>query len=371
MHRNIPDEVVSPMDFGVRFPDEEAARKYIEERRNKGKPPVCPVCGSPAHEWRRPRPKHRRRPDLPDYYPGYYKCGSRKCRKGFTVKDNSIFSYSHIPLHRWLHAIYCLLTEIKGKSSRQLARRWARVCQKSGWHLGHRIREVMSRYKENLSLGGDTEADESYFYEKRKNKHLSKRRNRSKSIGVMGIVERNGGKVVFQVLPDAANIKKGKLRIEPDTSKEMLMGILCKYVEEGSTVFTDGNPSYNDLDSLGYNHYSVVHSDKIYVIGGYIHTNGIESVWRLPKDASRAVYYRTSHEHLQRYLDEIAYRWNEKTAEISVMDALDAFVDMCWGVSLPWKKLTADPIDLLTARVEACKKACALAPELPRIRPRY
>ena len=42
MHRNIPDEVVSPMDFGVRFPDEEAARKYIEERRNKGKPPVCP-----------------------------------------------------------------------------------------------------------------------------------------------------------------------------------------------------------------------------------------------------------------------------------------------------------------------------------------
>jgi len=370
MHRNIPDEVVSPMDFGVRFPDEEAARKYIEERRNKGKPPVCPVCGSPAHEWRRPRPKHRRRPDLPDYYPGYYKCGSRKCRKGFTVKDNSIFSYSHIPLHRWLHAIYCLLTEIKGKSSRQLARRWARVCQKSGWHLGHRIREVMSRHKEGLELGGDVESDESFYYEKRKNKHLSKRGKRSKSIGVIGIKERNGGKVVFQVLPNVMEYKDGELKIAPDTSKETLMGIFCKYVEVGSTTFTDGNPSYNYLDSLGHNHYSVIHSDKIYVIGGYIHTNGIESTWRIPKDASRAVYYRTSHEHLQRYLDEIAYRWNEKTAEISVMDALDAFVDMCWGVSLPWKKLTADPIELLTARVEACKKACASAPELPRTRPR-
>jgi transposase-like protein len=369
MQRNIPDEeVVSPMDFGVRFFNEEAAREYLEELRWGGKP-VCPVCGSPAREWRRPRPKHLKRPGLPDYYPGYYKCGSRKCRKGFTVKDNSIFSYSHIPLHRWLHAIYCLQTELKGKSSRQLASRWARMCQKSGWHLGHRIREVMSRHKENLMLGGDAETDESYFYEKRKNKHL-KNKHKNNSIGVMGIVGRNGGKVVFQVLPDAVKEKKGKLRIEPDTSKEMLMGILCKYVEEGSTVFTDGNPSYNALESLGYNHYSVVHSDKIYVIGGYIHTNGIESVWRVPKDASRAVYYRTSHEHLQRYLDEIAYRWNEKTAKMPVMDALGAFVNMCWGVSLPWKKLTAEPIELLTAHVAACRKACSSAPEPPRSRPR-
>jgi transposase-like protein len=229
----------------------------------------------------------------------------------------------------------------------------------------------MSRHKENLMLGGDAETDESYFYEKRKNKHLKKRRNRSNSIGVMGIVGRNGGKVVFKVLPDAVKAKKGKLRIEPDTGKEMLMGILCKYVEEGSTVFTDGNPSYNDLESLGYSHYSVVHSEKIYVIGGYIHTNGIESVWRIPKDASRAVYYRTSHEHLQRYLDEIAYRWNEKTAKVPVMDALGAFVDMCWGISLPWKKLTAEPIDLLTARVADCRKACSSAPELPRSRPKH
>ena len=113
MQRNIPDEeVVSPMDFGMRFSSEEAAREYLEQLRWGGNP-ICPKCGSPAKTWLRPRPKHLKlkHPDLPD------------CRKGFTVKDNSIFSYSHIPLHRWLHAIYCLQTEPKGKSSRQLASR--------------------------------------------------------------------------------------------------------------------------------------------------------------------------------------------------------------------------------------------------------
>ncbi|MCL2282435.1 MAG: IS1595 family transposase [Fibromonadales bacterium] len=306
------------MDFGARFPDEESAREYLEWQRWGGNP-VCPVCGSPAKAWL------RKRPGLPDCYSGWYKCRYRKCRKAFTVKHDSIFSHTQIPLHSWLHAIFCLLTELKGKSARQLAKRWAKVkSYKSGWHLGHRIREAMSADKKNAMLDDDVESDESPFGGKRRNKHWDKKSDNKKT-WAMGMVERNGGKVVFKVIPD--------------TSKETLLGLLCQYVELGSTVFTDGCPSYDKVESLGYEHHSVIHSKKIYVLGGYVHTNTIESIWRIAKDASRAVYHRPSPKHLHRYLDEIAYRRNNKTTEVPIMDALAKFIDLCWGVSLPWDKL--------------------------------
>jgi len=363
---NISDiDVVSPIDFGLRIPDNEAAREYLEWRRWGGKP-VCPACGSPAKLWK--------------CRPGYYKCGNRKCMKGFTVRSNSIFSRSHIPLHHWLHAIYTLLTEMKGKSSRQLGSRIAKVkSYKSAWHLGHRIREVMAADKKNIMLSSDIEADESPFSGKRKGKHWDKKKN-DKKTWVMGMKERNG-KVVLKVLPDTARlkkdkevitldtssekllytlcqsgininelldtlyktgkvtIKKDKIVIVSDTSSEMLLGILCKYVDIHSTIFTDGNPAYNKVGSLFYDHNKTIHKDKIYVVGDSIHTNGIESIWRLAKDSYRAVYYRPSPTHLQRYLDELMFRWNNKTDKEPIMEALGKFVDLCWGVTLPWDKL--------------------------------
>ena len=333
MEKHTYAEIVSPMDFGARFPNEESAREYLEWRR-WGDNPVCPACGSPAKAWLRKRPGH------PDCYSGWYKCCRRKCRKAFTVRYDSIFSDSHIPLHSWLHAIFCLLTELKGKSARQLAKRWAKVkSYRSGWHLGHRIREVMAADKENTELGGKVEGDESPFGGKRRNKHWDKK-NDDKKTWAMGLVERNGDKVVFKVLPDTAKTnKKGEVKIESDRGKEMLLGMICRYVKYGSTVFTDGYQSYNEVESLGYEHHSVIHSKKVYALGGYVHTNTIESMWRIAKDASRAVYYRPSPRHLHRYLDEIAYRRNNKTAEVPIIDALDKFVDLCWGVSLPLHKL--------------------------------
>ena len=105
------------------FPDEERARTYLEGRLwPKGV--LCPDCKSGARITTRAG--------------GYYRCNA--CKLDFTVRTGTVFERSHVPLHKWVYAMYLLVTARKGISSMQLAKEIG-ITQKSAWFVLHRLRE--------------------------------------------------------------------------------------------------------------------------------------------------------------------------------------------------------------------------------------
>ena len=108
-------------------------------------------------------------------------------------------------------------------------------------------------------------------------------------------------------------------------------------VAPGSTVYTDEHRGYNGL--LGYFRTPVNHSVRVFVQGD-AHTNGIESFWALFKRGYHGVYHWMSRKHLQKYVDECAFRLNRKGNEM-----LEVFSDVVQNATdakqLPYKQLIA------------------------------
>ena len=125
------------------FPDQESARLYLESRLWPDGV-RCPFCGSDHVTTRKG---------------GYYRCNACEAGENFTVRTNTIFERSHVPLHKWVYAMYLLVTARKGISSMQLAKEIG-VTQKTAWFMLGRLREAMGSDDEIDKLRGTVEIDE-------------------------------------------------------------------------------------------------------------------------------------------------------------------------------------------------------------------
>jgi transposase-like protein len=275
------------------FADEGRAHAYLVQTRWPDGTVICPICGGSNVFWL----ANQRR----------FKCREKHARAQFSAKVGTIFEDSPLPLKHWMLATWMISNCKNGISSYELARALG-VTQKTAWFMNHRIRLAMQG-DNGGKLNGEVEVDETYIGGKARNMNRSQRKRNLAGAGfknawagkvaVMGLLERHSSKGHSTVRTQTLDTIR-TYRLNQQVSKN---------VEDGATVYTDALASYRPL-SLYYEHKIIDHAEKY--VDGQIHTNGLENYWSLLKRTIRGTYVSVEPFHLFRYLDEQAFRFNER-----------------------------------------------------------
>jgi transposase-like protein len=104
---------------------------------------------------------------------------------------------------------------------------------------------------------------------------------------------------------------------------------------------TDENNQYEGIADNNTRHESVSHTKKEWV-RGIVHTNGLEGVWSLFKRSIVGSYHQISVKHLDRYLDEFEFRFNNRENSFLFRDTL---LRLLASTNLEYKNLIAEEED--------------------------
>jgi len=299
----LKEQEINLVSLVDRFHDEEACRKYMEELRWPDGV-KCPRCGSNKLS----RIKKR----------SQFDCDS--CRYQFSVTAGTIFHDTHLPLWKWFLAVYLMVESKKGVSANQLKRTLG-VSYKTAWYLSHRVRAALNEVDAQL-LKGIVEVDETFVGGEMQGKGRGYKGNKTTVVGAM---QRNG------------NIC---LKVVRGTDRETLHGFI-RETTAGDTqaIYTDEWPAYRGIADKDTEHKTVKHRDKEYVAQGDVHTNSIENVWSLLKRSIVGSYHQVSAKHLDAYLDELEFRFNNRENPYMFRDAM---LKLVVAENLPYAKLIED-----------------------------
>lgn len=281
--------------------------------------PVCPKCGveqnGRKHYWLDTQKR--------------WKCYS--CRKQFSVRVGTIFEDSPLGLDTWLTALWMLCNCKNGVSSYEIARATG-IAQKSAWHVLQRLRLVLKDTHE-VMLGGESavESDEAFVGATPKFMHAERRRRLNTAMRgygdhktpVMGMLDRDTRQVRAKVIP---NVKR-----------ETLMNEILENITPGSTVYTDNAAQYDGLKIRQFVHETVNHVEEY--VRGQVHTQGIENFWSLLKRSLRGTYIAVEPFHLDRYVAEQVFRYNNRIGHTDATRFQKALAQVA-GKRLTWNDLT-------------------------------
>jgi len=264
-----------------------------------------------------------------------WKC--RTCRRQFSVKVGTIFEDSPIPLQKWLPALWMLTSCKNGISSWELHRALG-VSQKTGWFMLHRLRLAMKAPANGYKFGthpagGECESDETFIGGQIKNMHKDRKLRYQQKGG------NYGGKAIVHGILDR-DLRQVRAKVIPNVKRETLQNAILENVKQGSIVYTDEWVGY---DGLNQNYLHGVISHATDYVNGRIHTNGIENFWSLLKRGLKGTYVAVEPFHLDRYIDEQAFRYNNRGTKDNPLDDSDRFLLALSQVAnkrLTYKELT-------------------------------
>jgi transposase-like protein len=261
-----------------------------------------------------------------------FECGA--CGYDFSVTARTIFHDSHLPLRKWFIAVYLICESKKGVSALQLKRTLG-VAYKTAWYLCHRIREAVKDVGHESLLSGIVECDEAFIGGNPKNMHANRKAKLERVPGsmrfdhktaVLGALERNG------------DVRLEVCREKQITRKVLHEFIKAKLADETEMIVTDDFNQYSGIADNNTKHETVSHTQKEWV-RGIVHTNGLEGVWSLFKRSIVGSYHQVSVKHLDRYLDEFEFRFNNRENSFLFRDTLLRLLN---STNLEYKNLIAE-----------------------------
>ncbi len=288
------------------FADFENCRQFMVSVRWPDGKVTCPTCGSEKVTY---LAKAR-----------LYKCYGNHAKPKFSLKVGTVFEDSPISLEKWLPAVWLLVNCKNGVSSYEISRDLG-VTQKSAWFMLHRIRLALKNGSLSTPLGGEgseVEVDETFVGGKVKNMHRARR------IRFAALTQRPGGstgKAVVHGILDR-NLREVRAKVVPDIKRETLQNAVLNNVHYGSTVYSDSAVGYDKLGET-FVHEIVNHAETY--VRGRVHTNGLENFWSLMKRGLKGTYVCVEPFHLERYVDEQVFRYNNRKTSDNPMTDADRF----------------------------------------------
>jgi len=301
----------------VYFSNPDNCLNYLVVRRWPKGIVDCPRCGSTEVYF---LPSRR-----------LWECKIKHPQRQFSIKVGTIFEDSPLGLDKWLMATWMIANCKNGISSYEIHRA-IKITQKSAWFMMHRIRKAMQTGT-FIKFVGEVEVDETFIGGKARNMHIAQRKRRITGTGtkdkvaVMGILQR--GAEVRTVVVD-------------DRKKKTLQAEVKEHVEAGAALYSDELKSYDGLEGE-YAHQVINHA--VAYVDGKIHTNTLENFWSLLKRGLHGTYVSVEPFHLFRYLDEQAFRYNNRKP-LDDAGRFSLVVSQIVGKRLTYADLTGKDDDL-------------------------
>ena len=301
-------------DAIIYFANPDNCVSYLVAHRTEWKDGIiCPTCGSKDVGYVASR--------------RLWQCKSRHPKAQFSVKVGTVMEDSAISLDKWLVAIWMQTNMKNGVSSWEIHRSLG-ISQKCAWHMLHRIRLAMQDNWTGGKLSGEVEVDETFIGGKARNMHAD-----VKARKIQGRRGPEGKAIVAAVLERGGRVRA---KVVDKRRKNQLQSLVRENVEPGSALYSDALKSYEGL-AAEYEHQVVDHA--VEYVRENVHTNGMENFWSLLKRGIGGTYVSVEPYHLFRYVDEQAFRFNNRK-DLDDAGRFSLAVSQITGKKLTFAELT-------------------------------